>query len=116
MNMTVVKSTHTATYEEPITLLRGDTVTMTGRWDNWEDHIWLWAKAPDGKEGWIPDNLASRSGDTWLASDAYSARELSCAEGEALRVTAYTHGWCWCTNSAGDTGWVPDRNLGSFKT
>lgn len=42
-----------ATYADPIRLESGDPVYLTGRQDNWNGHIWLWARSVSGLEGWI---------------------------------------------------------------
>lgn len=40
-----------ATYADPIRLTSGDVLYLTGREDNWDGHIWLWARSSDGLEG-----------------------------------------------------------------
>ena len=97
----------TATYHDPISIRRGEPVTLTGREDMWHGHRWLWAVARDGREGWVPDSLID--GDR--ARQDYSAMELTCRAGDRLVTGASNHGWTWCTNPVGREGWVPEECL-----
>ena len=108
----VIKS-YTSQYPDPIAFKEGDLLTLSGRTDNWNGHTWLWAVAmKDGREGWIPDSIAIEINDTQhRARVDYSARELTCRNGESLTVLDATHGWCWCENRHGQNGWVPKENL-----
>ncbi len=110
MNRVRVTLAHRASYPDPIRLGKGDKVTLTGREDNWDGHRWLWAIAPDGREGWVPDRLVSAQGH---ATVDYEATELTCAGGEVLKALSSTHGWVWCCNINGAQGWVPARHLTS---
>lgn len=101
-----------ATYPDPITLSKDDPVTLTGREDIWDGYRWLWAAAPDGREGWVPDALI-RNG---ISLGDYSAVELSCRSGEAVTLHRKTHGWGWCSAADGREGWVPLRCLDHPKT
>lgn len=102
-----------ACYENPIELRAGDLLTLTGKRDNWEGHVWLWAKSSrDGREGWVPDNLivAITSDKATIRSD-YSAKELSCQKGQLVTRLDATHGWTLCQAGNGKLGWVPDHCL-----
>ena len=105
---------HNASYADPIAVAAGDALILTGRADIWEGHRWLWAVAPDGREGWVPDTLPVIPDGTARAERDYSARELDCAEGAQLEALAATHGWTLCRDAAGATGWVPDRCLAAL--
>ena len=108
-----VKADHDASYPDPIAFKAGEDVVLTDRTDLWDGHRWVWAHAADGREGWIPDDITEvRDGRTVARSD-YSAAELTCRAGETLTGLWATHGWTWCRNGAGETGWVPTRNLES---
>lgn len=96
-----------ASYADPIRLRPGDPVVLSGRRDLWEGHVWLWARAPDGREGWVPDDLIQNS----RALRAYAATELTCAPGVRLVGGTADHGWIWCRDAAGAEGWVPARCL-----
>lgn len=106
-----VISSHEASYEDPIGILRGDELELSGRSDIWDGHIWLWAVAKDGRSGWIPDTLPDRTTTTIKARRDYDAAELTCTQSEDLLVREESHGWAWCENGAGQRGWVPLRNL-----
>ena len=102
---------HRASYSDPIAFAAGDAITLSDRRDIWDGHQWIWARAPDGKEGWIPDDITERRGDLTVALRDYAAQELTCRVGETMTGLKSTHGWTWCQNAAGESGWVPTRNL-----
>jgi len=103
-----VIAAHSASYADPIRIAKGELLVLTGREDIWDGHRWLWASAPDGREGWVPDTLVSAA---MTACETYSAKELTCHLGERLTIGAQTHGWTWCSNILGSQGWVPNRSL-----
>lgn len=105
--MTRVRAAWTASYPDPIRVAADDPVTLTGREDFWHGYRWLWAIAPDGRQGWVPDDLIVEG----RATRNYSAAELTCTMGEALTRIETRHGWALCQNAAGQVGWVPLQNL-----
>ncbi|MEO1091518.1 MAG: SH3 domain-containing protein [Pseudomonadota bacterium] len=109
----MVTADHQASYDDPIAFAAGEPVTVTDRTDVWDGHRWLWARAADGREGWIPDDLVETRLGVSVGLKDYDARELSCRAGEPLTGLASTHGWTWCRNASGELGWVPSRNLRS---
>jgi len=110
MRFIVVKD-WVATYANPISISAGEQVELTGRQEDWDGHIWLWAKSADGLEGWIPDSLFDIGKTLHLAKDDYTAVELSCQTGQVLSGIKETHGWVYCRSADGRLGWVPRRNL-----
>jgi SH3-like domain-containing protein len=110
MRFIVVKD-WVATYANPISISAGEQVELTGRQEDWDGHIWLWAKSADGLEGWIPDSLFDIGKTLHLAKDDYTAVELSCQTGQVLSGIKDTHGWVYCRSADGRLGWVPRRNL-----
>lgn len=112
MTSVLVIADWSATYPDPITLAKDAPVTLTGQEDIWEGHRWLWAVAPDGRAGWVPDSLIRDA----TALRDYTATELSCRVGETLTLHHNTHGWAWCTANDGRAGWVPLRCLDHPKT
>ena len=82
-----------ASYADPIQIRKGEAVALDGRRDIWDGHCWLWAKASDGREGWIPDDILDDSSGATTAKEDYSAKELSCQAGQVLTVIKETHGW-----------------------
>lgn len=102
---------HDASYEDPIAFAAGDVVALSGRTELWDGHRWLWARAADGREGWVPDGIVEIGDGQAVALEDYDAKELTCRVGEILTGLSSTHGWTWCRNAAGDCGWVPARVL-----
>lgn len=102
---------HSASYTDPISVKLGDLITLTGKTDDWDGHIWLWAEGPDGKVGWVPDTIIENKNGRGSVCRDYSAMELGCSKGELLTVVEETHGWAWCRSPAGGEGWVPLRKL-----
>lgn len=101
----------TASYRDPIRVSAGDSVMPTDRQDLWDGHRWVWTRAGDGREGWLPDGILAREGGGWVAACAFDATELTCRVGARLTVKARTHGWALCRDRAGGEGWVPERHL-----
>lgn len=113
MSQTVqITKSYQACYAHPIAINAGTEIYLTGRIDIWQGHKWLWAQAPDERQGWVPDTLVDKIqvGHRPAKFD-YSAQELSCETNDILTRTHETHGWSWCVNSNGDAGWVPNQNL-----
>ena len=110
MTRATVTKAHVESYADPIQLKQGERATLTGREDIWEGHRWLWAIAPDGREGWVPNTLLDADG---YAGQDYSAMELSCNVGQTLMTGVRTHGWVWCTDDSAGQGWVPVQCLSS---
>ena len=102
---------HDASYPDPIRLSRGDPVRLDGRTEEWDGWRWLWARGPDGREGWIPDDLVDSASPEPVSLEDYSAVELTVREGDVLEVLRERHGWVWCRNAAGLEGWAPERLL-----
>lgn len=100
-----------ASYADPIRVLAGDILELSGREENWDGHVWLWAGCACGREGWIPDDLPIRLGKTVVAGADYSAVELTCQEGQIVRGLCQSHGWALCVSPEGVTGWVPLNHL-----
>ena len=90
----IVTKDYTAQYADPITLAPGETATLDGRAEPWEDNpdwIWVWGENARGKSGWIPWKLlhieGARGAKTGLALEDYDAHELSVASGERVAVS-----------------------------
>ena len=111
MRPRILVGAHDATYADPIEVAKGARLMLTGREDVWEGHRWLWAVAEDGREGWIPDDLATESDAGSVASRDFSAIELTCSAGETVGFISETHGWAWCRKGDGSEGWLPLKNL-----
>jgi hypothetical protein len=100
---------HRARYGDPLAVSQGEPLTLTGREDIWEGHRWLWAVAPDGREGWVPDSLPLETPDGPRAARGYDAIELDCTSGEIVTLLRKSHGWAWCRKADGREGWLPLR-------
>jgi len=106
-----IRTAHLTSYSDPISVGRGDALVLDGREDLWDGHRWLWAVSPDGREGWVPDDLIGGPAGAPAARFAYSAIELACKVRETVEMLSETHGWVWCRNAGGHEGWVPLRCL-----
>ena len=110
MKLRVVEDLQAA-YPDPIRLKAGDVLFLSGCQDDWDGHIWLWARSANGREGWIPDNLAVATEGGHVAKEDYTAAELTCRSGQVLTAKKETHGWVFCLSEDGSSGWVPRKNL-----
>lgn len=100
-----------AAYADPIRLGAGEPLRLTGRRDEWDGHVWLWAVSAAGLEGWIPDSSVGQGSDGPYAKEDYTAVELTCRTGQTLIGEKETHGWVYCRAEDGCGGWVSRRNL-----
>lgn len=92
-------------YPEPIRVRAGQVVRV-GRQDE-EYPGWWWCTAPDGRSGWMPNEVLRRRGVEADVLDDYEATELAVRYGEELSVSRVQHDWLWVTNAAGASGWIP---------
>ena len=81
-----------------------------GRQDNWDGHIWIWVQSASGKAGWAPSDLISPE-PPYVARYDYSAMELACEQGQEVEGLRATHGWAFCQDASGRTGWAPLKHL-----
>ncbi|WP_366141812.1 SH3 domain-containing protein [uncultured Tateyamaria sp.] len=100
-----------ATYEDPIVLKADEEFWLSGKTDDWDGHVWLWAKNQSDKEGWIPDSLVRKVAGKTYANADFSAIELTCRNSEVLDASHERNGWVLCRAASGSSGWVPVRNL-----
>ena len=104
-----VIAAYQAAYRDPISVHAGQDVAVGDKESEWPG--WLWCTAPDGKSGWVPEAYLARRGSRATVLRDYDAAELSVQAGEALIVGIEESGWFWCTNRAGQSGWVPAEHL-----
>lgn len=105
---------HISEYPDPITLSKGDNITIGEEyqgpegWDNW-----YLCSAEGQKDGWVPGQVIEKTSEkTGIAKEAYTARELNINEGDTLTGSRTLNGWLWCTRlSDRAEGWVPLENL-----
>lgn len=112
MHSRTVHSDRVASYADPIAVCKGEKFQLIGRKDVWDGHIWVWATATDGREGWVPDDLIQALDGQFVAASDYSAMELTCKAGDIVNIVREDHGWAWCrTEKNGLQGWLPLRSL-----
>ena len=87
----------------------GDSVEV-GRADS-DDPGWLWCRALDGREGWVPVELLSGQGAQALMLEDYSAKELAVFAGDEVEVEKMRHGWLLVRNAQGERGWIPQSHV-----
>ena len=96
-------------YPDPLRLRKGERVAVEERECEWPG--WLWATDSSGRAGWIPAAYLSVSDDAGELLRDYDATELSVRTSEELVVEKEESGWLWCTNRAGQHGWVPANHV-----
>lgn len=106
--MRVVRE-YRAQYPDPITVRAGDRVQV-GK-DDPDFPGWWWCTGPDGRAGWVPDQLLRREGQEAVMLRDYTARELSVDTGAEVTVGEAMNGWIWVTAADGQAGWIPGTCL-----
>ena len=96
-------------YLNPIHVKAGERVEV-GRADS-DCPDWLWSRAADGREGWVPVELLSAERPTATILVDYSAKELAVKIGEEVEVEEIRHGWALVRNTQGEIGWIPESHI-----
>jgi uncharacterized protein YgiM (DUF1202 family) len=97
-------------YQNPIRVTAGESVEVN-RPDE-DDPAWVWCRAADGREGWIPlELLAQEEGEQAIVLEDYSAEELAVQPGEEVEIEEVRHGWTLVRNAQGELGWIPESHL-----
>jgi len=109
--MHLATGSHASIFPNPVKIKVGEQFQLSGKADNWDGYIWLWAKTTNGQEGWVPNDLPVDKNQKTLAAYNYSAFELDVEAGEKICVLKESHGWAWYANSGGLEGWVPLKIL-----
>jgi hypothetical protein len=104
-----VTRAYAAQYPDPITVRAGDRVAV-GRGDP-EFPGWRWCTGPDGRTGWVPEQLLRADGSEASMLEDYTARELTLPVGADVVVQRSVAGWAWVTTQDGRSGWVPQTCL-----
>ena len=104
----VIKSYKVA-YSDPIIARSGERLRFERRESEWAG--WIWCRAADGREGWVPESRVAVDVDECRLLRDYSAAELTAGAGEKLTVEEIESGWAWAVNDAGASGWFPLENL-----
>jgi Variant SH3 domain len=96
---------YTAQYPDPITVCAGNRVQVGA--DDPEYPGWWWCTGPDGRSGWVPEQLLRREGQEGLMLRDYTAKELSVRPGAEVTVGEAMNGWVWVSAADGGAGWIP---------
>lgn len=104
-----VTSAYQAAYSDPLVVKAEERLHISDRATDWQG--WLWCTNELGKSGWMPAAYVERQDSSGLARRDYDATELSAEVGEELVVGYEESGWLWCTNQAGQSGWIPADNV-----
>jgi SH3-like domain-containing protein len=96
---------YAAQYADPITVHAGDRVLVGA--DDPAFPGWRWCRGPDGREGWVPEQLLRMDGSFALMLEEYTARELSVEIGADVTVRRVVDGWAWVAMPDGRAGWIP---------
>jgi SH3-like domain-containing protein len=109
MHATVLE-TYTVQYPDPINVSAGARVIVDRRDDRFTH--WLWCRGPDGREGWVPENILS-STEPGIAAvlEAYEATEAAVQAGDEVDVLREFDGFAWIQRGDGRLGWVPSKIL-----
>ena len=102
----VARIAYEVQYPDPIAVPAGASVTVFDR-DPGFTH-WLWCRAADGREGWVPETiLSSTEPGPATVSEAYSAVELPLGAGDVVEVSDQFDGFAFGRSANGRTGWFP---------
>ncbi|MEI2414751.1 SH3 domain-containing protein [Orrella sp. JC864] len=110
----IVVLPHASEFPEPMTLKKGDWVSVGELYDGPESWPgWYLCTAPGQAAGFVPEQILDRHADgTGTMLEDFTNRELNVAEGELLYGARRLNGWLWATRiSDGATGWVPLDNI-----
>lgn len=68
---------------------------------------WRWCTGPDGRQGWVPQQLLQLQDSYATVRGDYTTQELSVAAGAEVVVHRVLAGWVWVSVQDGQAGWVP---------
>lgn len=109
MQYACVISPHRAPARLAIQLHTGDRAQPGARDSDWPQFVW--AVLGNGLDGWVPATLFDCGHGSATALQAYDTVELDVDAGEEVLVEREVAQWWWTRNKAGQSGWVPARNL-----
>jgi len=109
MKIIAVTRAYAAQYSDPICFDAGETVRVE-RGDP-EYPGWFWCRAASGREGWVHTSFLAATAGATTSVRAYSARELTVAEGERGTLLELLDGWACIRLDAGDEGWIPETHV-----
>jgi len=103
----VVCNTFITDQTEPLQIRTGEKLKIGERKS--KPKGWIWCINRKGLGGWVPEIYLVKNNDGVFAWYDYSARELIIKIGEILILGRKESGWAWCTNTSGQSGWVPQK-------
>ena len=104
-----VQRKYEAQYRDPIQVKAGESVEVEREDDEYPG--WLWCRAGDGRQGWMPLELLSGQRPIAIALEDYSAKELTVQLGDELEIQRVRHGWALVRNAQGELGWIPQSHI-----
>lgn len=103
-------SAYTAKYSNPIRFESGEVIMLNGRDPEFPE--FLWATDEQGREGWVHQSKFLLTSEKKAVTTAhYDAAELSVRSGELVSAEEALGDWSCCSNSKGQTGWLPNHLL-----
>jgi len=113
-----VNKKHRTNYPNPITLEKGDMITILDEYSGekeWKN--WLFCeKAGKRRRGWVPKQVLSIENGKGVLKEDYCARELNVDCGEILEKIKVLNGWAWCKRFREyEFGWIPVENIKLIK-
>ena len=103
-------SAYTAKYSNPIRFESGEVIMLNGRDPEFPE--FLWATDEQGREGWVHQSKFLLTSEKKAVTTAqYDAAELSVRSGELVSAEEALGDWSCCSNSEGQTGWLPNHLL-----
>jgi SH3-like domain-containing protein len=100
-----------AQYRDPIQVKAGESVEVEVDREDAAYPGWLWCRARDGRQGWMPVELLSRQRPFAIVLEDYSAKELTVQPGDELEIEKVRHGWALVRNAQGELGWIPQSHI-----
>ena len=113
MTIAEIITNYSSQYQNPITLVKGQIVTLGKTPDEEKWKGWIWAENST-QGGWVPLQILNIADNLLTAEvlEDYSAKELDVEEGEEVYVVQHLNGWVLAQHkSSGEEGWIPDENL-----
>jgi len=107
-----VIANYESAYPDPFFARKSDNLTIGKKDGSWPG--WLWCTTANGESRWLPQSYLEIKGNTGTLLRDYNSVELTVRVGEQLTVIDEAEGWYWCTNSRGQTGWVPGECVEIF--
>ena len=107
MRIAVTKA-YTAQYSNPISFGAGEPVQVE-RGDP-EYPGWFWCRA-SGREGWVHRSFLAACHGRTTGVRAYSARELTVAEGDRAELLDRLDGWMFIRLDTEAEGWIPETHV-----